>query len=160
MLNKHWQALVYELWPTGLLGLLTPWGFFFFLGVPVVTALTSSAAYSSPTAAFQNMPAMPLIFIGSVMVLVKLASFARPELANNGEIVASPNRTTRTPRKVAAHLAPMLAIVLALTATTVVVVQADILVRRNSQEVVDRQRRSGYGSSGTRCSSFLRTRRS
>ena len=134
VLHERWQALLYELWPTGVVGLLTSWGFFFFLGVLVVTALTITPAYSSLEAAFQNLPAMPFLFIGSVMVIVKLGSFARPERTNVDQNTSRviPRRTNAP--KTIARLAPMLAIALALTATTVVLVQSAILVRQIPHE--------------------------
>ncbi|MGO9341368.1 MAG: hypothetical protein ACLP6E_02435 [Acidimicrobiales bacterium] len=77
VLSRRWRAILFELLPTGFVGLVTPWGFFLFVGVLVPFALTSSFAYSSPTGgAFQNLPAMPFIFIGSVMVLTRLATSA------------------------------------------------------------------------------------
>jgi uncharacterized membrane protein len=75
VLSMRWRAILFELLPTGFVGLVTPWGFFFFVGVLIPFALTNSFAYSGPTGgAFQNLPAMPFIFIGSVMVLTRLAT--------------------------------------------------------------------------------------
>jgi uncharacterized membrane protein len=77
VLSMRWRAILFELLPTGFVGLVTPWGFFFFIGVLVPFALTNSFAYSVPTGgAFQNLPAMPFIFIGSVMVITRLATSA------------------------------------------------------------------------------------
>jgi uncharacterized membrane protein len=47
VLSQRWQALLFELAPTGVVGLLTPWGLFMFLGLLVPAALTVSPAYSS-----------------------------------------------------------------------------------------------------------------
>jgi hypothetical protein len=75
VLSLRWRAILFELLPTGFVGLATSWGFFFFIGLLVPVALTGSFAYSLPTGgAFQNLPAMPFIFIGSVIVLTSLAS--------------------------------------------------------------------------------------
>jgi hypothetical protein len=113
VLSQRWQALLFELAPTGTVGLLTPWGLFLFLGLLVPAALTVSPAYSSSTGgAFQNLPAMPFIFIGSVMVLTALAT--------------SPAPTWATVRK----LGPRLAVVLTVAATAIVVVQGATMLRR------------------------------
>lgn len=75
VVHERWKALVFELAPTGWLGLLTPWGLFAFLGVLIPALLTQSPAYSTPTGgAFQNLPAMPFIYIGSVMVITRIAT--------------------------------------------------------------------------------------
>jgi hypothetical protein len=77
VLSMRWRAILFELLPTGFVGLVTPWGFFFFIGVLIPFALTNSFAYSVPTGgAFQNLPAMPFIFIGSLMVITRLATSA------------------------------------------------------------------------------------
>ncbi len=96
VLSRRWQAILFELVPTGFVGLVTPWGFFFFLGLLVPFALTASFAYSLPTGgSFQNLPAMPFIFIGSVMVLTRMATWSpepssaiRVSSARRGPLIA------------------------------------------------------------------------
>lgn len=113
ILSQRWQALLFELAPTGVVGLVTPWGFFLFIGLLVPAVLTISPAYSNPAGgAFQNLPAMPFIFIGSVMVLAKLATLPAPAWA------------------LARKIGPRVAVVLAVVATAIVVVQGATMVRR------------------------------
>ena len=55
VLSVRWRAILFELLPTGFVGLFTSWGFFFFIGLLVPVVFTSSFAYSLPTGgAFQK----------------------------------------------------------------------------------------------------------
>ena len=76
VLSQRWRAIVFELLPTGSSVSSRLGDFLLFLGLLVPVALTSSFAYSLATGgAFQNLPAMPFIFVGSVMVLTRLATW-------------------------------------------------------------------------------------
>jgi uncharacterized membrane protein len=140
VLSQRWQALLFELAPTGLLGLLTPWGLFLFLGLLVPAALTISPSYSNPTGgAFQNLPAMPFIFIGSVIVLTRLAALSSPTAATTGApIDTQADAPTATPAAAPAgepgawarRAAPRVAMLLAVVATAIVVAQGATMVRR------------------------------
>jgi uncharacterized membrane protein len=129
-LHAHWKALLAEVVPTGFVGLLTWWGLFFFIGLLVLTALTASPVYSSYGAAFQNLPAMPFLLIGSVMVLVRLASPKRPAATDDKLADSAPIRTESKFRRVVVRVAPVLAALLAVTATVVVLVQSDTMIRQ------------------------------
>jgi uncharacterized membrane protein len=128
VLSQRWQALLFELAPTGVVGLLTPWGIFLFLGLLVPAALTISPAYSSSTGgAFQNLPAMPFIFVGSVMVLTKLATLPSPTVPSS-TVPSSPMPSSV--KAVVSRIGPRLAVALAVVATAIVVVQGATMVRR------------------------------
>jgi uncharacterized membrane protein len=121
VLHERWRALAFELVPTGVLGLLTPWGFFMLVGLLIPSVLTSSPAYSlSTAAAFQNLPAMPFIFIGSVMVLTRIAT-ARSVV---------PRWSQWARERLGRIRAPIVALVLALAATGAVVVQGGLMISR------------------------------
>ncbi len=140
-LHEHWRAVLYELWPTGFVGLVTWWGLFFFVGLLLLSAATASPVYSSYSAAFQNLPAMPFLFIGSVMVLVRLASFRRHVPRDDKPLESDPlrteshaRRTESEVRRIVARVAPAVAVLLAVTATVVVVAQSEIMIRRIPHE--------------------------
>ena len=57
----------------GLVGVATPWGFFVALGTLVPTALNANKAFLSPTIAFQTLAVIPFVFVGSVILLVRIA---------------------------------------------------------------------------------------
>jgi uncharacterized membrane protein len=120
VLSQRWRSVVFELWPTGLLGLLTPWGLLLFLGLLVPSALTRSSAYSTATsAAFQNVPAMPFLFVGTVLVLTGIAT-------RSTEGRASAHRRTRIPDRLRARVAAVLGV----AATVVVVIQGSLMIGR------------------------------
>src|ERR1700721_1622968 len=48
VLSQRWQALVFELAPPGLVGLLTPWGLLLFLGLLLPPALPKTPAHTNP----------------------------------------------------------------------------------------------------------------
>jgi hypothetical protein len=66
----------------GLVGVVTPWGFFVALGILAPTALNANKAFLSPTIAFQTLAVIPFVFVGSVIVLLRIARPA-PEPAGN-----------------------------------------------------------------------------
>ena len=57
----------------GLVGVATPWGFFVSLGILVPAALNANKAFLSPTIAFQTLAVIPFVFVGSVILLLRLA---------------------------------------------------------------------------------------
>jgi hypothetical protein len=127
VLSLRWRAILFELLPTGFVGLFTSWGFFFFTGLLVPVALTSSFAYSLPTGgAFQNLPAMPFIFIGSVMVLTSLATTVADDTAAKGG---------RAPAAISSRLSatrrgPVIAVLLASVATVLALAQGATMIHR------------------------------
>jgi uncharacterized membrane protein len=60
----------------GLLGVVTPWGIVVALGTLGPAALNSNRAFLSPTIAFQTMAVVPFVFVGTVMVLVRIGTRA------------------------------------------------------------------------------------
>ena len=143
VLSLRWQAIVFELLPTGFVGLLTPWGFLFLIGLLVPVALTSSFAYSSPTGgAFQNLPAMPFIFVGSVMVLTRLATWmprpgsARSAVGQSSEAGLQARNDAPLPeiagrrRWIAHKRGPVAATAIATVATVLALAQGGIMIHR------------------------------
>ena len=57
----------------GLLGVVTPWGFLVALGVLGPAALNANPAFLTPTIAFQTVAVVPFVFVGTVMVLLRVA---------------------------------------------------------------------------------------
>lgn len=57
----------------GLVGVVTPFGFFVALGILGPTALNANKAFLSPTIAFQTLAVIPFVFVGSVLVLLRIA---------------------------------------------------------------------------------------
>jgi uncharacterized membrane protein len=57
----------------GLVGVATPWGFFVALGILGPAALNANKAFLSPTIAFQTLAVIPFVFVGSVIVLLRIA---------------------------------------------------------------------------------------
>jgi uncharacterized membrane protein len=72
-LGHRWHALGRPLAMGGFLGLLTPIGLLVALGVLIPAGLTSSDVYSSSAGAFQTLPVVPFVLIGTVAVLVAWA---------------------------------------------------------------------------------------
>jgi uncharacterized membrane protein len=121
VLSQRWRAVVFELEPTGFLGLLNPWGLLVFLGVLIPSALTVTPAYSLATsAAFQNLPAMPFLFVGSVLVLTRIATTRIPSPGGGRNRGVSLRR----------DLGPWLAVILAMIGTVTVVSQGALMVSR------------------------------
>lgn len=126
-LGQRWRALLFELLPTGFLGLITPWGFWLFLGLLVPIALAASSGYSNATGgAFQNLPAMPFILVGSVMVLARIASSKDLDEERVGAGRGHSHEAKRPIRRIA----PVIAAVLALAATGVAVGQGALMIGR------------------------------
>jgi uncharacterized membrane protein len=57
----------------GLVGVATPWGFLVSVATLVPTALNANKAFLSPTIAFQTLAVVPFVFVGSVMLLLRIA---------------------------------------------------------------------------------------
>ncbi len=53
---------------------LTPWGLFVSLGTLAPAALNANRAFLSPTIAFQTLAVVPFVFVGTVMLLLRLAA--------------------------------------------------------------------------------------
>jgi uncharacterized membrane protein len=75
----------------GLVGVVTPWGFFVALGILGPTALNANKAFLSPTIAFQTLAVIPFVFVGSVMVLLRIAR-RTPAPGTGPEAVPAPPR--------------------------------------------------------------------
>ncbi len=62
----------------GLLGVVTPWGLLVAIGVLGPAALNANPLFLSPVIAFQTVAVVPFVFVGTVMVLVRIGT--GPEL--------------------------------------------------------------------------------
>jgi uncharacterized membrane protein len=58
----------------GLLGVLTPWGLTVAVGTLGPSALNANQAFLTPTIAFQTLAVIPFVFVGTVMVLLRIAA--------------------------------------------------------------------------------------
>ena len=147
VLSMRWRAILFELLPTGFVGLITPWGFFLLIGLLVPVALTNTFAYSLPTGgAFQNLPAMPFIFVGSVLVLTRLATWMPKDVPagrRNGETgmpehnadpspAGDDGRRLVTGRRgwIAGRRGPLVATAIATVATVIALAQGAIMIHR------------------------------
>jgi hypothetical protein len=140
VLSMRWRAILFELLPTGFVGLITPWGFFLLIGLLVPVALTASFAYSSPTGgAFQNLPAMPFIFVGSVMVLTRVATWmpgAVRDVRQSGETGLPSHNGDPSPRSagrrrwISDRRGPVVATAIATVATVIALAQGGIMIHR------------------------------
>jgi len=98
----------------GLVGVVTPWGLLVTLGTVAPAALNSNQAFLTPTIAFQTLAVIPFVFVGTVMVLVRIGS--------GPAVDAGPGRPGRHTRP-ATRRASVLAVVLAVALAAVSVVQ-------------------------------------
>lgn len=57
----------------GLVGIASPWGFVVAVGTLAPAALNANLIFLSPTIAFQTLAVIPFVFVGSVLVLVRIA---------------------------------------------------------------------------------------
>jgi hypothetical protein len=110
----------------GLVGVATPWGFFVALGTLGPTALNANKAFLSPTIAFQTVAVIPFVFVGSVMLLLRIArpvpaalEPAAPDLQLARQATPATTRRWRT----------ALAATLAVALVTVALVQSAPLYR-------------------------------
>jgi len=99
----------------GLVGVVTPWGLLIALGTLVPAALNANTAFLTPTIAFQTLAVIPFVFVGTVMVLVRIGS--------GPAVDARTDRTRRHARPPAPRAAAGVALALALALATVSVVQ-------------------------------------
>lgn len=76
MLGSHWQNLIANASPGGLLGVLSPWSLPIYLGTVVLSNLSSGYLFGVP--GFQNVMVYPFIAVGTVSVMTSLARRARP----------------------------------------------------------------------------------
>jgi uncharacterized membrane protein len=96
----------------GLLGVLTPWGLLVALGTLVPAALNGNQAFLSPTIAFQTIAVIPFVFVGTVMVLFRVATWGAPRDGSAAEGAPAHRRhTARLGRVPGAPLAIGLAVV-------------------------------------------------
>ncbi len=58
----------------GLVGVASPWGFVVAVGSLAPAALNANLLFLSPTIAFQTLAVIPFMFVGSVLVLVRIAT--------------------------------------------------------------------------------------
>ena len=58
----------------GLIGVLSPWGFIVAAGTLGPAALNANLIFLSPTIAFQTLAVIPFVFVGSVLVLIRIAA--------------------------------------------------------------------------------------
>jgi Predicted membrane protein (DUF2079) len=58
----------------GVVGVLSPWGFFVVAGTLIPAALNVNPEFISPIAAFQTLVVVPLVLVGSVIVLCRIGS--------------------------------------------------------------------------------------
>jgi uncharacterized membrane protein len=79
----------------GLLGVVTPWGLAIALGILVPDALNANTAFLSPTIAFQSIAVIPLVFVGTVMVLVRVGRGPEVSRSADASPTAVPARVTR-----------------------------------------------------------------
>ncbi len=71
-LGSRWHAIGRPVEMAGLLGLLSPSGALIALGVLVPAAVAASPVYSSSAGAFQTLPVVPFVLVGTVTVLARL----------------------------------------------------------------------------------------
>ena len=69
----RWAILFEFLVVAGLVGVFSPWGAGMALVVFVPSMLDSSPLFLRTAASFQSWPALPLVLVGSVMVVVRLS---------------------------------------------------------------------------------------
>jgi uncharacterized membrane protein len=113
----------------GLVGVATPWGFFVALGTLAPTALNANKAFLSPTIAFQTLAVVPFVFVGSVMLLLRIARPV-PAAAPTAHEPATPEPTLRPPTATTTRRwRVVLAAVLATVLVTVALVQSAPLYR-------------------------------
>jgi uncharacterized membrane protein len=74
MLASRWGIVFEFLVVAGFVGVFSPWGAGMAFVVFVPSILDSSPNFLSMTASFQSWPALPFILVGSVMVIIHLAS--------------------------------------------------------------------------------------
>jgi uncharacterized membrane protein len=71
--GSHWVVVLAYLVVLGVIGVASPWGFGLAVVVLVPNLLNGSGLFLGYSTSFQSWPAMPFLFVGSVMILVRLA---------------------------------------------------------------------------------------
>ncbi len=94
----RWPAMGRVLASGGLLGLLTPVGFFVALGTLVPAALNVNPAFLSPTIAFQTLAVIPFVFVGSVSLLLRVGTTGTGPAQSAGNHARVARRTSRVDR--------------------------------------------------------------
>jgi hypothetical protein len=71
--GSHWVVILAYLAVLGVMGVASPWGFGLALVVLAPNLLNASGLFLGYSTSFQSWPAMPFVFLGSVLILVRLA---------------------------------------------------------------------------------------
>ena len=72
VLGSRWHPVEKVLASAGIIGVATPWGFFVLLITLLPAALNVNPAFVSPLTAFQTLPVVPFVLVGTFMLLVTL----------------------------------------------------------------------------------------
>ncbi len=72
VLGSRWHPVEKVLASAGIIGVATPWGFFVSLITLLPAALNVNPAFVSPLTAFQTLPVVPFVLVGTFMLLVTL----------------------------------------------------------------------------------------
>ncbi|HLG66472.1 MAG TPA: DUF2079 domain-containing protein [Acidimicrobiales bacterium] len=73
-LASRWAVALDFLLPAGLIGVASPWGVGMVLAAFVPAMLAGNLLFFRPVAAFQVWPALPFVLVGTVLVLLRLAT--------------------------------------------------------------------------------------
>jgi hypothetical protein len=79
----QWRNLGHLLASSGILGVLSPWGFFMFFGVGGPSALNVDKIFITPQIAFQTLVIIPFMVVGTVGFLLFVAGFVNPSGARD-----------------------------------------------------------------------------
>jgi hypothetical protein len=82
VLNGRWSGIGRVIGSAGLIGVATPWGLVVSVGILGPAALNVNRAFLTPTIAFQTLTVIPIVVVGSVMVLLRIGR--RPAGAGAG----------------------------------------------------------------------------
>ena len=131
----------------GLVGVLSPWGFAVAVGTLGPAALNGNLIFLSPTIAFQTLAVIPFVLVGSVLVLVRLATGATASDATTSDAAGATEpgddtvrRPTGTDGVTASPLArarPRVAIALSVLLVVLSLCQNLSLFRRDRDRVVE-----------------------
>jgi hypothetical protein len=77
VLRHRWSSIGRVLGASGVLGVLTPWGFFVAAGTLLPAALNVNPEFIAPIAAFQTLVVIPFVVVGTVSLLVRFVSIPR-----------------------------------------------------------------------------------
>ncbi len=104
VLVGRWPAMLRVLASAGLVGVVTPWGLVLSLGILAPAALNANPAFLTPAIAFQSLGVIPFVFVGTVLVLVRIGTGPHDRRPTRPEATASGRRG----RSVAVVLAAVL----------------------------------------------------